>query len=49
VLASSLRDAVAALVRTTFYRKAFGEDVMIDYLVPIKRAEPPSTRSSSRG
>jgi glutamine synthetase len=38
MLPGSLRDAVGALVEDTFYRKAFG-DVMVDYLVQMKRAE----------
>jgi glutamine synthetase len=38
MLPASLRDAVGALVEDTFYRKAFG-DVMVDYLVQMKRAE----------
>ncbi|HSZ39310.1 MAG TPA: glutamine synthetase family protein [Trebonia sp.] len=38
MLPTSLRDAVGALVEDTFYRKAFG-DVMVDYLVQMKRAE----------
>jgi glutamine synthetase len=38
MLPSSLREAVGALAEDTFYRKAFG-DVMVDYLIQMKRAE----------
>jgi glutamine synthetase len=37
-LPASLHEAVGALVEDDFYRKAFG-DVLIDYLVQMKRAE----------
>jgi glutamine synthetase len=38
LLPTSLRQAVEALVEDDFFRKAFG-DVMVDYLVQMKRAE----------
>ena len=38
MLPTSLSDAVAALEKDAFFRKAFG-DTLIDYLLQMKRAE----------